>query len=979
MQIKKYIYILMAFAILLFPKAVFSSDLAYYSSSAKAIYYTSYNDPNYSEPVKICDISSLSLKPILMRDLGENLYALWADENEKAIMLCISKDQGKSWSTPTQIYKSQKKISAITAVMGNFPAVALKDGDGLVILQSGNQGASWDVKNENIPFDTGKDLHISSDQLNLAWSENSNGATKILFSPFTANAWAKPKSIEGASGEAEVLGLYEKNGGIILCWKDIAKNTVNYKYFKNNSWSSTRSVAVNDVGNIRSVLQDGKVKAISLNSELAPLNISSVPITNNLPPNINIADIQTNKTYPAINFKNASDPDGDPINYKMIIKNQTNAYSYTITATTEIISYIIPDNLSDGIYDLQVWAYDPEDSVLSAQAKLYIDTQSPQISNITLKKITPLADEAYVPQAITLNPLIPAKIGLNKYAIEISFSELMTSSYLPVITIKYKDNLIPLSNLHWISDKDLIAEFEITGTTSQGAYSILIEKGTDLASNFVKNDLPYSFFADSQVPAISISYPGAKDFIDQSPVYIKGSLNEPNTILSIKGTMIPIDKNLQFTCPIDLSEMESEITFVATDEAGNVNAFIYNLHYRPKAPMIAFTEPNASLWFRKGSTIYFEASIVDLQNDVQDEAEAELRFGNRILESSLIYDKEKNIASGFITLPKDIIHGKNDFILYLRDAAGNLGQASAVVQIDEMSPHYAVSLSNLLYTNTADMVALPIIDEESGIDKNGCSITVSNATASIEGSLKEDDNTLYFVPQKALPDGAYRFNIKTKDIAGNYSDAITFNLNIDTTLPVINVVSPASYQIDTPSVNISGNITELKLSSLQIKVNNENPKTLSFKDNGFSKTLFLEKASNDISLIAEDAAGNISTRSFTVTTTNPMAAGDLNISSFLPCPNPFDPFKEPINLYYTLSKDASIQFFLYDLTGTLIWKKDITLSDPSGGITGDNQISWNGMTDFGEIIGNGVYLLRVIANDGAGKIAQARTKVIVLR
>jgi hypothetical protein len=72
-------------------------------------------------------------------------------------------------------------------------------------------------------------------------------------------------------------------------------------------------------------------------------------------------------------------------------------------------------------------------------------------------------------------------------------------------------------------------------------------------------------------------------------------------------------------------------------------------------------------------------------------------------------------------------------------------------------------------------------------------------------------------------------------------------------------------------------------------------------------------------------------------------------------PNPFSPARDKQTaIMYTLSKDADINLIVFDATGQMTIRKNIT-SGTAGGSAGLNQVPWDGKSDFGYDVGNGVY------------------------
>jgi|GEM_PF-1301145 len=93
-------------------------------------------------------------------------------------------------------------------------------------------------------------------------------------------------------------------------------------------------------------------------------------------------------------------------------------------------------------------------------------------------------------------------------------------------------------------------------------------------------------------------------------------------------------------------------------------------------------------------------------------------------------------------------------------------------------------------------------------------------------------------------------------------------------------------------------------------------------------------------------------------------------------PNPFDPAREETKVFFRLDKDADTRAYIFTITGDMIWK-DNFLSGSNGGRAGENTFTWNGMSAFGEMMSNGVYLLHIVEPSTGRTIAKG--KIMVLR
>jgi hypothetical protein len=94
--------------------------------------------------------------------------------------------------------------------------------------------------------------------------------------------------------------------------------------------------------------------------------------------------------------------------------------------------------------------------------------------------------------------------------------------------------------------------------------------------------------------------------------------------------------------------------------------------------------------------------------------------------------------------------------------------------------------------------------------------------------------------------------------------------------------------------------------------------------------------------------------------------------------NPFNPSVGKTSINYTLSKDANIVIYIYNMRGERVWQYAAPAGE-SGGTTGNNSVVWDGLTAFQSFASEGVYIVEVTSTDGGGFHVLSRTKVAVVR
>ncbi len=94
--------------------------------------------------------------------------------------------------------------------------------------------------------------------------------------------------------------------------------------------------------------------------------------------------------------------------------------------------------------------------------------------------------------------------------------------------------------------------------------------------------------------------------------------------------------------------------------------------------------------------------------------------------------------------------------------------------------------------------------------------------------------------------------------------------------------------------------------------------------------------------------------------------------------NPYNPSTGTTSINYSLSKDANIVIYVYNIRGERVWQY-VAPAGSAGGAVGDNSVAWNGfMTSFGGFAPEGVYIVEVTSTDGGFHVL-SRTKIAVVR
>lgn len=454
-------------------------------------------------------------------------------------------------------------------------------------------------------------------------------------------------------------------------------------------------------------------------------------------------------------------------------------------------------------------------------------------------------------------------------------------------------------------------------------------------------------------------------------VTFKGLTNKQPVYLSLNGAPVSFQSNNQFQSEVSLAAGQNKFTFVLRDAAGNQNILTREVYYNPQAPSIQLTSPSPGQWSKPGSTVFFAAKIIDLQNDIEDESEARLFINSQALTDPLIYNLQDKNLTGFIVLPPTLPDGKYPAKIELSDRSGNIGKIDFTINIDGTAPALNPSQSNQLYTNSKNSLNLPLTDQGAGIDPGGTLIKI--AGISMEGTASAESDYLKVLLKSPLPEGSYEVQVLPRDRVGNIGPAHSFSLIVDNTAPQLTLEGSWEPITQLNTLMIRGKVTDQNPCRLNIFDNNYKVAGLDLNNTTFSKEIRLSPGNNYLLVEAVDLAGNKTSQTFMIKAQISSSAALLK--DCINGPNPFSSRTGTMYFFYTLNSPpidpVNLKIFVYDLTGRLLWKREIPNSPAS------DNIPWKGTDDFGNKLGNGVYPYFISVSSGEQREIR-RGKIVVL-
>jgi len=389
----------------------------------------------------------------------------------------------------------------------------------------------------------------------------------------------------------------------------------------------------------------------------------------------------------------------------------------------------------------------------------------------------------------------------------------------------------------------------------------------------------------------------------------------------------------------------------AYDAAGNVGqsaAVTVTVNNDATAPTVAISSPAA------GATISGTATISATASDNVGVSKVEFYVNGSLkaVSTAAPYNYAWNTAS--------VANGSDSLLVKAYDAAGNVGQSSASVTVnnpvaDTTAPTVAISspANSATVTGTATVTV-------SATDNVG----VSKVEFYVNGALQATDTASPYTfswNTTAVANGSYTLTAKAYDAAGNVgqsSSSVAVNNPVaDTTAPTVAISSPAAGATVSGTATISATASDnVGVSKVEFYVNGVLKATDTASPYSYAwNTTAVANGSYTLLAKAYDAAGNVGQSSASVTVNNPVA--DTTVPTVaISSPAASATVSGTATISATASDNVGVSKVEFYVNGVL--KATDTASPYS--------YAWNTTA-----VANGSYTLLAKAYDAAGNVGQS--------
>ncbi|HTC93758.1 MAG TPA: Ig-like domain repeat protein, partial [Terriglobales bacterium] len=339
---------------------------------------------------------------------------------------------------------------------------------------------------------------------------------------------------------------------------------------------------------------------------------------------------------------------------------------------------------------------------------------------------------------------------------------------------------------------------------------------------------------DRTPPVVVIAQPPDGSYTNQQTIVVSGTVTDTSPItVQVQGVSATVSGN-QFTTTVPLpTEGLQNLQAVATDAAGNVGQVSINIHVDRTPPVVTIAQPSEGSYSNQ-QTIAVSGTVTDASPvTVQVQGVSATVNGTQFTASVPLS------AEGLQTLQA-----------VATDAAGNVGQASVNVHVDRTPP-----LVKIFSPQAGAYIKGPVITVTGSVADASPTMTDVNAIS----TMLNPDGT--FSTQIPVVDGPLNIIATSHDAAGNVGTA-QVPVIIDSVPPVITVTTPQDGLITNQATQtVQGTVTDAAPVTLTI---NGSPAPVT--SGAFSQSVTMSSdGPNTITLVATDAAGNVSTKTIHVT------------------------------------------------------------------------------------------------------------------
>jgi len=416
----------------------------------------------------------------------------------------------------------------------------------------------------------------------------------------------------------------------------------------------------------------------------------------------------------------------------------------------------------------------------------------------------------------------------------------------PNISAEYVDEGIGVSTQ---DSRMFIDGADITPQAQFSANKIVYVPATPLAdgTHKVKLDVvdragnaataSWTFVIHTKAPVIKITSHKQNQFVNQSPITVSGTLDNPKSRVVVNGISAYAERGT-FSAKVNLVEGNNTITAVATDVFGNSGTDSVVVIVDTTPPVVEITAPTA--------TSLVNTRLVTVSG-IADKNTASVTVGA---------GKGQGVpavvnAGTFTAKDVPLEEGQNTIVAKAVSLAGNTGTALVKVNVDSIPPRIAISLPKEQTITNKKMITV-----SGAVDDPTAMVKVNNTPVQIERGV-------FTLASLNLVEGSNTITATAVDRAGNQAKASVITVVLDTTPPASPTLDPLPPVTRSTQITVSGKSEPG--AQVDLFVNSGMKGKAKADDKGiFSIKISISEGNNAMTAVAYDAIGNASPSSAVV-------------------------------------------------------------------------------------------------------------------
>jgi RHS repeat-associated protein len=395
--------------------------------------------------------------------------------------------------------------------------------------------------------------------------------------------------------------------------------------------------------------------------------------------------------------------------------------------------------------------------------------------------------------------------------------------------------------------------FSLAGVPLAEGSNTLAIVASDPAGNASSANL--TLHLDTVPPKVTIGAPANGLLTNVPRLDVAASVDEPILAAAVNDQPAGIDGQSLSLAGLELAEGDNLLTVTARDRADNLG----NANVRVRLDTIPPAAPQFDVPLSPSNR-----PTVDLTGSAEPGATVRLIRRESGAADFVLFDTLVADAAGrFARLVVPLAEGVNAFTATAADPAGNQGPQALVVSVqrDSEAPKLSVvaPAAGALLNKAQPAIAASAGDEAggSGLDPASLKLVLDGRDVSAAASLA--GGTVSYKPAERLAEGGHSILLTLADRAGNLAH-LAWSFTTDTVAPTPQVTSQKDEDwLNSPSIDLAGLIDDLE-ASISINGVAVTPGADGFSLAGFG----LAEGSNQITVTAVDAAGNVGTATLTL-------------------------------------------------------------------------------------------------------------------